>query len=81
MFAGKGVGVVWMGAVPMTEELARFSGAGLNRQLWMPYVGAGNSTQVLWQSRMSSSPLDLWAVSPAPTHDFLSMLEMLEHAA
>lgn len=33
MFAGKGVGVGRMSAVLMTEELARFSGAGVNRQL------------------------------------------------
>lgn len=81
MFAGKGVGDVCMSAVPMTEDLARSSGAGVNKQLWMPCVGAGNITQVLWPSRMSSSPLDVWVVSPAPTHDFLSMPEMLEHAA
>lgn len=80
MFAGKGVEVIRMSAVPMTGDLARFSGAGVNRQLWMSYVGAGNSTQVLWPSRMSSSPLDLWAVSPAQAHDFLSMPEMLEYA-
>lgn len=33
MFAGKGVEVVCVSAVLMTEDLARFSGAGVNRQL------------------------------------------------
>lgn len=78
IFVGKGVEVVRMSAVPMTEDLARFSRAGVNRQLWMSYVGAGNSPQVLWPSRMTSLPLDLWAVSPAQAHDFLIMPELLE---
>lgn len=78
IFAGKGVEVVRMSAVPMTEDLARFSGAGVNRQLWMSYMGAGNSPQVLWLSRMASLPFDLWAISPAQAHDFLIMPELLE---